>query len=205
MRIFLGGPFYGRVLRIVWSLDAVKRPSCFLQPRAENRAVAFRASVRAASNAAVELLQRVRVDCSTESQEEVASGTSLLFCEGLFFNKGVPFALQRGVPHMAPSTLSAYPRGLPLGLQRAIQTQDESEKAKQTCQDPTGFMAPERPLVPPEDGFWGVKRGPSASLEGAWKLWGRLLNLEYSQARTMPTQQSVDCLFGTLLWTSLAS
>ena len=32
----------------------------------------------------------------------------------------------------------------------------------------------QRVQVPPEDGFWGVKRAPSTSLEGTWTLWVRV-------------------------------
>ena len=35
------------------------------------------------------------------------------------------------------------------------------------------FPTPKRSgyQIPPEDGFWGGKRGPSASSEGTWTLW----------------------------------
>ena len=42
--------------------------------------------------------------------------------------------------------------------------------------DANGYIQPfprgsEGPLVPPEDGFWGLKRGLSTSLEATWTLW----------------------------------
>ena len=35
------------------------------------------------------------------------------------------------------------------------------------------FRNPEGPFVPPEDGFWGVNRDLSTSLEGTWTLCAR--------------------------------
>ena len=47
------------------------------------------------------------------------------------------------------------------------------------------------PEGPPEDGFWGVKRGLSTSLEGTWTLWVDIKRLlkEYENSNLQGEEQ----------------